>query len=312
MKRTDGRTSWLIALFLATCLAPLSQGVANAEGPAAFIGNKACAECHDEVVAEFTTSFHAKAWAADAKFGAAGCESCHGPGSAHQQDQTRASIVAFTKGARRDPEQLSGQCLACHAASAAVALWDSGAHRKSGVSCQQCHSVHGGFSPLARQPGVCYGCHRDVKAQVAKLSHHPIPEGKLVCSSCHNSHGSLTAHLLTAETVNELCYSCHADKRGPFVWEHSPVEESCVNCHTPHGSRQSKLLVQKIPSLCQECHDFSRHPGTAYDAKTAFGGRSPSNRFYARSCMNCHGQIHGSWSPVNPNNGENAGNLRLR
>jgi DmsE family decaheme c-type cytochrome len=312
MKRTDRVTCWLIVLFLATCLVPLTAAGALAQNQPTLIGSKACAECHDEVTATFAGSLHAKAWAADAKSGAAGCEACHGPGSEHQKDPSRSSIVSFTKGTKRDAEQLSGQCLACHAASTAVALWDSGQHRKNGVDCSKCHAIHRTASPMARQPDVCFGCHRDVKSQVSKLSHHPILEGKVSCSSCHNAHGTLTPHLVNAETLNELCYSCHAEKRGPFVWEHSPVEESCANCHTPHGSRQAKMLIQKLPNLCQECHDWSRHPGTAYDAKTGFAGKSPSNRFFARSCLNCHGQIHGSWSPVNPNNGENAGNLRLR
>lgn len=312
MKRTVRMSSWLIALLLATWLVPLPGGAAPAEGQPAFIGSKVCAECHDEVVAAFARSLHARAWAADAKYGTAGCESCHGPGGEHQKDQTPGSIVSFAKAGRRSAERLSGQCLACHGASTAVALWDSGPHRKNGVACTQCHGVHGAAGPTARQPDVCFGCHRNVKSQANKISHHPIIEGKLSCSSCHNPHGTLTARLVAAETINELCYRCHAEKRGPFLWEHAPVEENCMSCHTPHGSRQGKLLVQKVPNLCQECHDWSRHPGTVYDANSAFGGTSPSNRFYARSCLNCHGQIHGSWSPVNPNNGENAGNLRLR
>ncbi len=312
MKKSFRLTTWLIALLLATCLVPPQRGMALAEGQAKFIGGKVCAECHDEVAGTFAGSLHAKVWAADARYGASGCESCHGPGSEHQKDQTPGSIISFTKGGRRAAEQLSGQCLACHEASTAVVLWNLGEHRKNGVACSQCHAVHAGASPNARQPDVCFDCHRDVKFQVNKLSHHPVLEGKLICSSCHNTHGTLTSHLVNASTVNELCCTCHAEKRGPFVWEHLPVEESCANCHTPHGSRQSKLLVQKVPNLCQECHDFSRHPGTAYDATTAFSGRSPSNRFYGRSCMNCHGSIHGSWAPVNPNNGENAGNMWMR
>ncbi|MHB8836944.1 MAG: DmsE family decaheme c-type cytochrome [Candidatus Methylomirabilia bacterium] len=312
MNSKDHLTVWLIAFFLATGLVPLSGGVAFAEMQAAFIGSKACSECHDTMMATFSGSLHAKAWAADTRFAAAGCESCHGPGSEHQKDQTPGSIVSFSRGTTRDAEQLSSQCLACHAASPAVALWDFGKHRKNGVACQQCHAIHEGASPLARQPDVCFGCHRDIKSQVDKLSHHPIREGKVVCSNCHNTHGTLTAHMIKADSVNELCYTCHAEKRGPFIWEHPPVEEHCTTCHTPHGSRHGKLLVQKVPNLCQECHDWSRHPGTAYDANAGFGGRAPSNRFFGRSCLNCHGQIHGSWAPANPNNGENAGDVWMR
>ncbi len=42
--------------------------------------------------------------------------------------------------------------------------------------------------------------------------------------------------------MNETCYTCHADKRGPFLWEHQPVNEDCTNCHTPHGSNITPLL----------------------------------------------------------------------
>jgi len=102
--------------------------------------------------------------------------------------------------------------------------------------------------------------------------------------------------MIRAENVNQLCYQCHPDKRGPFVYEHPPVAENCTICHTPHGSRHAKLLAEKVPNLCQDCHDWSRHPGTPYDAKTAFTGSNPSNRFFARGCVNCHGAIHGSTS----------------
>ena len=106
----------------------------------------------------------------------------------------------------------------------------------------------------------------------------------------------VVSDLSLAENVNQLCFKCHPDKRGPYVYEHPPVAENCATCHTPHGSRHAKLLTEKVPNLCQDCHDWSRHPGTPYDAKTGFTGTSPSNRFFSRSCLNCHGAIHGSTS----------------
>lgn len=301
--------------FVAPLLAGLllaGVGAARAGQATTFLGNKACAECHDEMAAGYAASLHAKVWGANPRYAAAGCEACHGAGSAHESDQTKATIVSFARGSKQSAEQMNAQCLACHAASPTVALWDTGAHRKNDVACANCHAIHGSNTPLPKEPETCFACHRSVKFEVGKRSHHPILEGKILCSSCHDPHGTMTPRLLKAETVNELCYGCHADKRGPFVWEHPPVEEDCVTCHTPHGSRQAKLLVKKVPNLCQECHDWSRHPGTAYDGKTTFTGTSPSNRSYGRSCLNCHNAIHGSWAPVNPDNGENAGDVWMR
>ena len=144
------------------------------------------------------------------------------------------------------------------------------------------------------EPEVCFGCHVDIRVAVSKRSHHPIIEDKVSCSSCHSPHGSLSRHMVKADDPQQLCFTCHADKRGPYVYEHPPVAENCLTCHTPHGSIHAKLLTEKVPNLCQDCHDWQRHPGTPYDAKTAFTGSSPSNRFFGRACLNCHGAIHGS------------------
>jgi DmsE family decaheme c-type cytochrome len=150
---------------------------------------------------------------------------------------------------------------------------------------------------------VCFTCHRDIRALVMRPSHHPIVEGKIKCTSCHNPHGALSPAMVNAESIKELCTTCHADKRGPFMFEHAPVEESCLNCHNPHGGRTVKLLNEKVPNLCQDCHDAAQHPGTMYDADNNFKAPSgptsgPNSRFIARSCMNCHNEIHGSNTPA--------------
>jgi len=64
-------------------------------------------------------------------------------------------------------------------------------------------------------------------------SRHPIREGRMSCSSCHESHGAGNKPVKSTERVNDLCLSCHAKYQGPFVFEHSPVEESCLTCHDP-------------------------------------------------------------------------------
>jgi DmsE family decaheme c-type cytochrome len=126
--------------------------------------------------------------------------------------------------------------------------------------------------------------------------------------------------MLKQPTINDQCYSCHADKRGPYVFNHPPVEENCVTCHNPHGSVHARLLNESAPNLCQDCHDGSRHPGTVYGAAGAFncqpgdtsvtsgvlncppgrvGQPNPAvnNRLVTRACNNCHTAIHGSNAP---------------
>jgi DmsE family decaheme c-type cytochrome len=120
----------------------------------------------------------------------------------------------------------------------------------------------------------------------------PLREGGMTCVDCHNPHGTATPHNLKAQTANELCISCHSDKRGPFLWEHAPVREACLNCHDPHGSNNPQVLAAKTPFLCQRCHISTRHPSTLYDAPDL-----ASNRLFNRSCVNCHSQIHGSNHP---------------
>ena len=55
-----------------------------------------------------------------------------------------------------------------------------------------------------------------------------------------------------------VCYKCHVDKQGPFVYEHVPVKtEGCSSCHTPHGSTNPRLLkVSLVNMLCLQCHTF--------------------------------------------------------
>ena len=124
----------------------------------------------------------------------------------------------------------------------------------------------------------------------------PVREGKLECTTCHNPHGSQNVKMLReGNSINEACATCHAEKRGPFVWEHAAGRENCVTCHDPHGSNNERMLVAKLPMLCQRCHVSSRHPATIYENTQL--NVSKSNRVIGRACVNCHAMIHGSNHP---------------
>ena len=118
----------------------------------------------------------------------------------------------------------------------------------------------------------------------------------LRCTSCHDPHGTATEKMLIANSVNEQCYTCHTEKRGPFLWEHAPVVNACVTCHDPHGSSNERMLVAKVPFICQRCHVTSRHPPTIYDG-FVMKNSSNGNKLTGRGCVICHSQIHGSNSP---------------
>jgi DmsE family decaheme c-type cytochrome len=252
------------------------------------------------LAAGFGSSFHGQAWSSSGKYQVAGCEACHGPGGKHAEEPSRASIISFGKQSAQTADERAGACLGCHAASKDLDFWGTGKHAANGVACADCHDTHASAVPKVNQPDVCFGCHQDIRLQANKQSHHPIIEGRVSCSDCHNPHGSLAHGMLRADTRNQLCYSCHAEKRGPFMWEHAPVEENCGTCHEAHGSRHNKLLTEKMPNLCQNCHNFGNHPGTPYDETMGFegtGSLSSRNKFVARSCTNCHSNIHGSNAP---------------
>jgi len=233
-----------------------------------------------------------------------GCETCHGPGAEHVEDQTPMP-VRFGRDAAAEPQ--NAVCLGCHQGGARI-HWSGSTHELADVACATCHRVHDA-DPLVlakdvrpetfakrNQSQVCYGCHPQVRAQIHRISSHPFREGRIECSDCHNVHGSTTDALLAEETLNETCYRCHAEKRGPFLWEHQPARDDCTNCHVPHGSNHRYLLEARTPWLCQSCHDAQFHPGTAYSG-AGLPSASPNRNLLLKNCLNCHYEVHGSNHP---------------
>jgi DmsE family decaheme c-type cytochrome len=198
-----------------------------------------------------------------------------------------------------EPRTASDTCLSCHTGST-HALWDGSSHDARNMSCGTCHSVHAAERPHAllttgTEVELCGTCHQVQAMKTKRVSHMPVAEGTMECSTCHNPHGSTNVKLLrVGNWINESCVSCHAEKRGPFLFDHAAGRESCASCHDPHGSSNDRMLVAKLPMLCQRCHIGTRHPSTIYDNAAV---RNQSNRIIGRSCVNCHQQIHGSNHP---------------
>ena len=292
----------LVTLLLASGLLVFRARLTGSQTEAKYSGDETCKQCHEAQWQVFQTSVHGRV----AQDGAVvaervGCESCHGPGSAHAEaggDKSAPGFATIKNLKKLPPEEASATCTGCHSGGEQM-YWKHSDHAKNEVGCLQCHSIHHpanvGAGPMLTTPDVnrlCLTCHKEKRAQLARSGHMPLREGSMTCADCHNPHGSPAEHQMRAATVNELCLKCHADKRGPFLWEHAPVRENCTTCHQPHGSNNDKVLAAKRPYLCQRCHVAARHPSTLYDNPDLV-----ANRVMNRSCTNCHSQIHGSNHP---------------
>lgn len=291
---------------------------AKAHNPADYVGTEVCKDCHTEQFKNFSHTSHAQlskigSW----KDKATGCESCHGPGRAHVEQADPTKIISFKN---KSQKEISETCLECHAGREEHNNFRRGEHWRNDIGCTECHSAHdppsgknvassitfvapGNAEKPAfehakllktSEPQLCISCHSEVKHQFNLPFHHKVFEGAMRCSDCHNPHGGFELKQTRLATgADAACIKCHADKQGPFVYEHAPVKtEGCVACHTPHGSANPRLLItSRVGQLCLTCHSSAHGVG----AEEPAGPQHNQNAQYA-NCTNCHVKIHGSRS----------------
>jgi DmsE family decaheme c-type cytochrome len=293
-----------------------------------------CALCHEKLARQFETTVHGRLADFESRVDVLGCTACHGDGTAHMEAGGDAELIRGL-GDETDPEGTAEVCGSCHM-SGALHDWIGSVHPTNGVGCSDCHRVHANPGEIARYSLTCMGCHPDVQAQFNYPSHHPVRQGHMDCSSCHQPHGNSVNLLKNEERPAELCFSCHRALQGPWIFEHEPVYEGCDVCHAPHGAVADNLLWQAEPFLCLQCHEMHFHAGlegedeefvnvpafdptfdpdtprpTYPDGLVPNPGRGESYKLaYTTKCTQCHTQVHGSDSPSQTVPGRGRGLMR--
>ena len=257
---------------------------------------KVCANCHAGATAIWGGKHGVKA---DSRTPIAivGCATCHGDPTEHLKSPANPMPRRFGK---ISAAETSETCMSCHQGRSRM-HWPGSAHDRNDVSCASCHKVHEAHDRMRdklTQADACFACHKTQRAEIHRPSRHPIREGLVACSDCHNPHGSVGRAMVIRDNVNDTCYSCHMEKRGPFVRTHQPVQEDCANCHNPHGTTAPNLLKFRQPFLCQQCHEPTSHRGNV----ASLSGTSTGANTLARGCLNCHTNIHGSNNPADLSN----------
>jgi DmsE family decaheme c-type cytochrome len=257
--------------------------------------DSACVMCHQSASNNSHAPFGSSETNSDRQ---PACTSCHGDSATHLSNPMNESPdITFKPTGDSGVGSQSAQCTGCHRKTARY--WDNSVHVLEDLTCNNCHNIHGQRKALPsadQQIETCTACHQRVRTETLLPSHHPIEQAEMVCTSCHNPHGSITPGELTGISLNDTCLNCHESQRGPFLFDHPPASEDCMNCHRPHGSVHEPLLNARGPHLCQQCHVANFHPSDL-NAGGGLPGRTPSASLLGRNCMSCHPAVHGSNHP---------------
>ena len=173
--------------------------------------------------------------------------------------------------------------------------------------CTGCHDAHQSpnkFQLRATGADLCFLCHKR-SIVGGKFVHGPAAVGS--CSTCHQAHQSDFPKLLMAKG-NQVCFDCHTDKADDLKSKkfiHAPVEDACVNCHSPHsGDHKYNLTSEGSKDLCLTCHTdktkelevaIVKHKGLETEKK-CLACHDPHASDYAKQlkeqpatlCLGCH------------------------
>jgi len=171
---------------------------------ATFVGSAACADCHDKLCRDFKFATHARLEAKGPKALDVGCESCHGPGSLHNESGGAPHTIVNP---RKSPEV----CFECHLSQRGeFGLPSHHPVAEGRLTCGDCHPPHhgpavkAGGTAMLGENEACLTCHSAQRGPYV-FEHEALRDG---CTTCHRPHGSVNDKLLTQRNAT-LCLRCH-------------------------------------------------------------------------------------------------------
>jgi len=230
--------------------------------------NKVCNKCHEGIVPKNPKSSHKVVMEGN-------CVKCHDP---HASNNKFALLKAGNE-----------LCFSCHKTIGDAVTKAKFKHNPVEKGCLNCHEPHASTKGqhLLKNDlvALCVSCHRTDQASFSK-QHMDYPVAKSDCSSCHDPHGSNRAGILFDNVhqpvANKLCNQCHEGSTSPDALKtkkagfelcrgchntmmsdtfnknriHWPLldKKGCLSCHEAHASKEKKLLVTNVVSLCGTCH----------------------------------------------------------
>lgn len=274
---------------------------------------KACGDCHAEIVATAKGSLHATlatfprvlakradkaSWAHVEQARKNHCTACHTSCGGCHVSRPAFAGKGFVKGhdfqRRSDP---INQCTACHGSRVGNEFYGQrglgDVHASRGMDCVPCHGAREMHAAApADLPGRyhlkemprCTGCHEDL--EYGSVREHAIHLGKVQCQVCHSQ-----------TYVN--CYECHTAKDAegiPYFQTRRDVEGMKIGLNPDAkapGAGYRYVLVRHVPSYPGMFDFYGKGALANFGAVPTWKRDSPHNvqrrTWQAASCNHCHG-----------------------
>jgi hypothetical protein len=181
---------------------------------------------------------------------AIGCERCHGPGAAHVQLMSGATVVTPQKSASSDtmivnpanltPYMADNICMACHQAGDVRVLKPGKTYKdiRPGFPLDDTLSIL--MVPPTRESPPSKD-HVDHYYSMTLSKCYRASKGKLSCITCHDPHVEPTREEAPAY-FNNKCLTCHTSRSCKFplqVRMQQKPANNCIGCHMPQRDIQT-------------------------------------------------------------------------